>query len=117
MKKRNATNVAASVHQRLLNLAKETKRPYNELLQYYTMGRYLFQLGNSPFCGSFYVEVALMLYMVKFILDCSVKILIDDGESTEDCGTLEWGVRFFLHKKSPNITSEDFNRLGALQHE
>jgi hypothetical protein len=37
MKKRKLTNMPASVHHRLLNLARETKRPFNELLQYYTM--------------------------------------------------------------------------------
>lgn len=61
MKKRNPTNVAASVHQRLLNLAKETKRPFNELLQYYTMERYLFRLGNSPHADRFVLKGALML--------------------------------------------------------
>ena len=30
-------NVAASVHQRLLNLARAEERPFNELLQYYTL--------------------------------------------------------------------------------
>ncbi len=40
MKKR-ITNVAASVHARLLNRAKADNRPFNELLQYYTMERFL----------------------------------------------------------------------------
>ena len=30
-------NIAASVHQRLLNLARKDKRPFNELLKYYAM--------------------------------------------------------------------------------
>jgi hypothetical protein len=28
-------DIAASIHQRLLNLAKESGRPFNELLQYF----------------------------------------------------------------------------------
>lgn len=33
-------NVAASVHQRLLNLARQTGRPFNELAQYYALERW-----------------------------------------------------------------------------
>jgi hypothetical protein len=36
------TNVAASVHQRLLNRAHATGRPFNELLQY-------FDIADQPF--------------------------------------------------------------------
>jgi Nucleotidyl transferase AbiEii toxin, Type IV TA system len=61
MKKRTLTNVSASVHQRLLNLARETDRPFNELLQYYTMERFLFRLGNSPHANSYVLKGALML--------------------------------------------------------
>lgn len=34
MKRRDLTNLPASVHQRLLNLSRQTTRPFNELLQY-----------------------------------------------------------------------------------
>jgi len=61
MKKRSLTNVPASVHHRLLNLARETKRPFNELLQYYTMERFLFRLGASGHAGRFVLKGALML--------------------------------------------------------
>ena len=61
MNKRQVTNLPASVHQRLLHLAKETNHPFNELLQYYTMERFLFRLGNSPFADRFVLKGALML--------------------------------------------------------
>lgn len=61
MDKRKLTNLPASVHQRLLNLAKEMKRPFNELLQYYAMERFLFRLSNSPFADRFVLKGALML--------------------------------------------------------
>lgn len=44
--KRSLKNVAASVHQRLLNKARETGRPFNELLQYYVMERFLYRLSE-----------------------------------------------------------------------
>ena len=61
MKKRKLTNMPASVHHRLLNLARETKRPFNELLQYYTMERFLFRLGASEHADRFVLKGALML--------------------------------------------------------
>jgi|SRR5215813_4065879 len=61
MKKRKLTNMPASVHHRLLNLARETKRSFNELLQYYTMERFLFRLGASEHADRFVLKGALML--------------------------------------------------------
>jgi hypothetical protein len=61
MKNRNLTNVSASVHHRLLNLAREMNRPFNELLQYYTMERFLFRLGASGHASRFVLKGALML--------------------------------------------------------
>jgi len=37
------TNLAASVHQRLLNKAKESSRPFNELLQYFVIERFVYR--------------------------------------------------------------------------
>jgi len=48
MTKRPHRDIAASVRQRLLNSAKETDRPFNELLQYYAMERFLYRLTNIP---------------------------------------------------------------------
>jgi len=40
-------NVAASVSQRLMNIAKQTNRPFNELVQYYALERWLYRLARS----------------------------------------------------------------------
>jgi hypothetical protein len=61
MKKRELTNLPASVHQRLLNLAREMNRPFNELLQYYVMERFLFRLSHTPYAERFVLKGALML--------------------------------------------------------
>ncbi len=45
MTKNHIKNTAASVRQRLLNKARETARPLNELLQYYVMERFLYRMG------------------------------------------------------------------------
>lgn len=54
-------NVAASVRQRLLNRARSDKRPFNELLQYYAIERFLYRLSRSDHAGRFIIKGALML--------------------------------------------------------
>lgn len=58
-------NLAASVHRRLLNKAKEEGRPFNELLQYYAMERFLYRLSKSPHSKKFVLKGALMLVAWK----------------------------------------------------
>ena len=54
-------NVPASVRQRLLNRAKNDKRPFSELLQYYAMERFLYRLSQSTHVDRFILKGALML--------------------------------------------------------
>ncbi|MGO9529605.1 MAG: nucleotidyl transferase AbiEii/AbiGii toxin family protein [Syntrophobacteraceae bacterium] len=54
-------NVPASVRQRLINRAKSDKRPFNELLQYYAMERFLYRLSRSAHADRFILKGALML--------------------------------------------------------
>ncbi len=61
MKKSSLKNVAVSVHDRLLNIARSTDRPFNELLQYYAMERFLYRLSMSDYVGDFVLKGALML--------------------------------------------------------
>ena len=54
-------DIAASVRQRLLNRAKRQRRPFNELLQYYAMERFLYRLSQSVHVDRFILKGALML--------------------------------------------------------
>jgi hypothetical protein len=54
-------NISASVRQRLFNRAKRDRRPFNELLQYYAMERFLYRLSKSPQANRFVLKGALML--------------------------------------------------------
>lgn len=53
-------NIAASVHQRLLNKAKESSRPFNELLQHFAIERFISRLSKSPHADRFVLKGALM---------------------------------------------------------
>lgn len=104
MKRRDMTNLPASVHQRLLNLSRQTKRPFNELLQYYAIERFLFRLSSSPHAPEFVLKGALMLRvwhvpigrptmdidmlgqlpnsvesLVKVVRECLAAEVLDDG--------------------------------------
>jgi len=61
VKNKPIKNLAASVHQRLLDKARHTGRPFNELLQYFTMERFLYRLSRSKYAGNFVLKGALML--------------------------------------------------------
>lgn len=62
---RDIKNVAASIHQRLLNAAKASGRPFNEVLQYYAIERFLYRLSLSPFATQFILKGALTLLVWK----------------------------------------------------
>ena len=61
MKKPGTKNIGASVRQRLLNRARETGRPFSELLQYFAMERFLYRLSKSEYADKFVLKGALML--------------------------------------------------------
>ena len=60
MKNRPIKNIAASVNQRLLNQARTSGCPFNELLQHYAMERFLYRLSLSEYSENFVLKGALM---------------------------------------------------------
>ena len=61
--KKPPTNIAASVHGRLLHRARAEQRPFNELLQYYAMERFLYRLSCTEFAERFVLKGGLMLQL------------------------------------------------------
>lgn len=59
--KRRITNIPASIHARLLDRAKQDKRPFNELLQYFAMDRFLFRWTRTTHATLFVLKGAMML--------------------------------------------------------
>lgn len=54
-------NIPASIRQRLLNRAKADNRPFNDVLQYFAMERFLYRLSKSAHADKFILKGALML--------------------------------------------------------
>lgn len=71
--KRPPVNLAASVHRRLLNEARATDRPFNELLQYFAMERFLYRLSKSPHRGRFVLKGGLLLALWKVAVTRATK--------------------------------------------
>ena len=58
---RKVSNIAASVHQRLLNRAKSSSRLFSELLQYFAIERFIYRLSRTRQADKFILKGALML--------------------------------------------------------
>jgi predicted nucleotidyltransferase component of viral defense system len=54
-------NPSESIYQRLKNLSKERNRPFDEILRYYAMERFLYRLSISPYASRFFLKGGLML--------------------------------------------------------
>ena len=65
MTRKQIKNVPASVKQKLLNISRKDNRPFNELLQYYAMERFLYRLSQSNYADSFVLKGALALQVRK----------------------------------------------------
>ena len=61
MTSRDSEALVASIHDRLLNKAKAQHRPFQELLQYYAMERFLYRLSHSEHRDRFVLKGGLML--------------------------------------------------------
>jgi predicted nucleotidyltransferase component of viral defense system len=60
--KKPVKNLPASVKIRLTTLARDTSRPFNEVLQYYAIERFLFRLSCSPHHRNFILKGGLIFY-------------------------------------------------------
>ena len=54
-------DIGAAVRQRLLNKSRTQGRPFQELLQYFAMERFLYRLAKSPYSVRFVLKGALLL--------------------------------------------------------
>ncbi|MGB3861863.1 MAG: nucleotidyl transferase AbiEii/AbiGii toxin family protein [Candidatus Aminicenantaceae bacterium] len=60
MRRKNLHDISTSVHERLLNKARASGRPFNELFQYFSMERFLYRLSKTAYVQKFVLKGALM---------------------------------------------------------
>ena len=60
MSKKEIKNIPASIHARLLNKARVSGRPFNEILQYFMIERFLYRLAQSPYENQFVLKGAIL---------------------------------------------------------
>ncbi len=61
MTRRSPKNIVASIHQRLLNVAKQTGRPFNDLVMYFAIERFLYRLSRSRYGDRIVLKGGLLL--------------------------------------------------------
>ena len=93
MTAQNVSNLAASVQARLQNRARASKRPFQELLQYYAMERFLYRLSTTPHRACFVLKGALMLHVWDAPLARATKDLDLLGHLENSLENLERVVR------------------------
>jgi predicted nucleotidyltransferase component of viral defense system len=81
-------NIAASVHQRLLNLARQSGRPFNELAQYYALERWLYRLSQSDYRNQFVLKGALMLLVWKMSVTRPTRDIDLLGRASNDLASI-----------------------------
>lgn len=60
MMRKSPQDISTSVHERLLNKARGSGRPFNELFQYFSMERFLYRLSKTQHIRKFVLKGALM---------------------------------------------------------
>lgn len=95
-------NVAASVRARLANLAKGTSRPFQEVIQYYGLERFLYRLSRSQHRSQFVLKGALMLRVWEVPESRPTRDIDLLGHVTNDIGTLEQLVREVCAVEGPD---------------
>lgn len=86
-------NITASVRQRLLNQAKESGRPFMELMQYYAMEGFLNRMSKSPYADRFVLKGALLLRVMGVSELRPTRDIDLLGLSDSDQSTLEQTMR------------------------
>ena len=61
MTRRSPKNIVASIHQRLLNVSKRAGRPFNDLVMYFAIERFLYRLSRSRYSDRVVLKGGLLL--------------------------------------------------------
>lgn len=109
MTEKKIKNIAASVMQKLLNKARETKRSFEELLLFYTMERFLYRLSKSKYNNKFILKGALLLFsweISKPRATRDIDLLCDNIKNS-----LDVLINIFQEICSVNVENDGFDYL------
>lgn len=83
--KRDVSNVPASIQAKLQNKAHESGRPFNEILQYYGMERFLYRLSKTPYVNDLILKGGLMFYGLEIPMRRTTRDIdfLDISENTQ----------------------------------
>jgi Nucleotidyl transferase AbiEii toxin, Type IV TA system len=91
--KRPISNLTASVRARLANLAREQERPFQEVLQFYAMERFLYRLAQSRHSTNFLLKGALLFYSQDAALSRPTRDIDLEGLASNSGETLAAIIR------------------------
>ena len=115
MKRKTVTNVAASVHARLLNVTRQRGGDFNLTLQRYAAERFLYRLGASPLRERFVLKGAMLFVLWEGPLARSTRDLDLAGYWENDAASLATAFREICLVSSP-LDGVEF-RSNSLQVE
>jgi hypothetical protein len=88
--RRSPKDIVASIHQRLVNVAKQTGRPFNDLVMYFAIERFLYRLSQSRYGDRVILKGGLLLRVwdtpvtrVTRDIDLLAKLSNDPGQVRE----------------------------------
>ena len=102
--KKSITNeqTSLSIKQKILNQAKISNRPFQELLQYYVMERFLYRLSVSEYKNNYILKGALMLRVWKAPESRPTKDIDLLGQTPNHPENIQRQMRTILVQKSIN---------------
>ncbi|MDZ7781919.1 MAG: nucleotidyl transferase AbiEii/AbiGii toxin family protein [Halioglobus sp.] len=122
-------NPAASVRQRLLNLSREQQRPFQEVLQFFVMERFLYRLSQSNHADRFILKGALMLQVWDSPLsrptmdidmlgriDNDPETLLDRIRDVLELETNDDGIEFNVDSLTTELITEHADYEGVRIH-
>ena len=99
--KKTVTNIPASILARLRNQSDEMNRPFAEVIQYYTMERFLYRLSQTKYADKFILKGGLLFYVWNISLRRPTRDIDFRGYVAADSKTLSKIVHEVIAVSAP----------------
>jgi predicted nucleotidyltransferase component of viral defense system len=95
-------NISASVQAKLKNQSDESKHPYQELLQYYGMERFIYRLSKTKYANDFVLKGGLMFYSLGISMRRPTRDIDFLGNAAKVQKDMDRVIREVLSVQVPN---------------